>query len=329
MKKIDVLFLSLSDILGMNLSFEDTEKVVREALVEHGRKSVLMPPKFGVHPGIGSHCNAMPAFIPKMKALGIKWVSGFPGNRERSLPYITGTLIINDDMTGVPLGIMEASWITAMRTATVTGLVARHFSREGARMLGIVGTGVQGRFNLRAIVHAVPGLHEIRAFDIDQDVLADYVRTMQESVTAKVIAVNSAKDALSEADIMVTATSFVERPYVRKEWLRAGDLGILVHHRGWDNEAFYLADKFVVDDWTQTKSYGMEDGGFYGDIPDCYAELGEVLAGLKPGRERKEERVVVVTCGLAILDVAMGKMIYEKAVTRGIGTYLPFINSQF
>ena len=329
MKKIEVLFLSLSDILGMNLSFEDTEKVVHEALVEHGKKSVLMPPKFGVHPGLGSHCNAMPAFIPKLRALGIKWVSGFPGNREKDLPYITGTLIMNDDVTGVPLAIMEASWITAMRTATVTGLAVRHFAREGTKILGIVGTGVQGRFNLKAILHAVPGLQEVRAFDIDQSVLTDYVRTMKESVPTKIVAVNSAKDALSEADIMVTATSFVERPYVNKEWLRAGDLGVLVHHRGWENEAFHRADKFVVDDWAQTKSYGMEDGGFYGDIPDCHAELGEVLAGLKPGRERKEETVIVVTCGLAILDVAMGKMIYEKAVARGIGTYLPFIDSQF
>jgi ornithine cyclodeaminase/alanine dehydrogenase-like protein (mu-crystallin family) len=100
----------------------------------------------------------------------------------------------------------------------------------------------------------------------------------------------------------------------------------LVHHRGWENEAFYLADKLVVDDWAQTKSYGMEDDGFYGDIPEHYVELGEILAGLKPGREKKEERIIAITCGLAILDIAIGKMVYERAREKGMGTYLPFLD---
>ncbi len=329
MKKGEVLFLSLGDILRLNISFDDTYRIIREALIEHGKKSVVMPPKYGVHPAKveGAHCNAMPAYIPKLGALGIKWVSGFPGNRDKQLPYVMGTLIINDDETGAPLAIMEASWITAMRTATVSGLVAQSCAREDAKVLGIVGAGVQGRFNTQAIVQATPKLEQIRVFDIDRRNLHEFVEKMEKQMSLDIIPEEGAQGALSESDIMVTATSFVEKPYVKKEWLRKGDLGILVHHRGWENGAFYLADKLVVDDWAQTKSYGMEDGGFYGEIPDCYGELGEILAGLKPGRERKEERIVAITCGLAILDVAVGKMIYEKAKEKNIGMNLPFMNA--
>jgi len=331
MNKVEVLLLSLADILHLNISIKDTSQVIRRALIEHSNKSVMMPPKYGVHPTKvrGAHCNAMPAYIPKLEALGIKWVSGFPGNRNKNLPYIMGTLIINDDETGAPLAIMEASWITAMRTGTVSGLVAENCARENAKILGIVGAGVQGRFSLRAIVHVMPGLEQVRVFDIDRRALEEFVEVTGKELSVDIVAKEDVQGALSESDIMVTATSFVDKPYVRKEWLRKGDLGILVHHRGWENGAFHLADKLVVDDWAQTKSYGMEDGGFYGEIPYCYGELGEILAGSKPGREKKEERIIAITCGLAILDIAMGKMVYEKAKEKNIGTYLPFLDGNF
>lgn len=330
MKEVEILFLSLADILHLNISFEDTFEVIHGALIEHGKKSVRMPPKYGIHPTKvkGAHCNAMPAYIPKLEALGIKWVSGFPGNWDKQLPYIMGTLIINDDETGAPLSIMEASWITAMRTSTVSGLVAQHLARKDSKILGIVGAGVQGRFNLKAIAHSVPGLKQARVFDINSRATQRFLELMGKDLGLEILGAESAREALMESDIMVTATSFVEKPYVKKEWFKAGDLGILVHHRGWENETLFLANKLVVDDWTQTKSYGMEDGGFYGDLPDYYAELGEILAGLKPGREKKEERIIAVTCGLAILDIAMGKMIYDRAKGKGIGRYLPFLDQE-
>jgi len=323
-----ILLLSLTDILKLNISFEETFHVVRNALIEHGKKSVIMPPKFGVHPTKGAHCNAMPAYIPKLEALGIKWVTGFPGNHEKNLPYIMGTLIINDDKTGTPLAVMEASWITAMRTATVTGLTVQTCARKDSTVLGIIGAGVQGRYNFQSILYAIPGIKQVRIFDIDKGSLEAFTKVMEKKVKLdiKILPQLDAQGALLESDIMVTATSFVEKPYVKKEWLREGDLGILIHHRGWENGAFYLADKLVVDDWLQTKSYGMEDGGYYGDLPEYYAELGEILAGIKPGREKEKERIIAITCGLAILDIAMGKMIYEKAKQKGIGEYLPFLD---
>ncbi|MCE5333657.1 MAG: ornithine cyclodeaminase family protein [Desulfobacteraceae bacterium] len=320
------IVLTAKDIHSLNITFADTYRAIREALVEHGKKSVLMPPKFGIHPQKvkGAHCNAMPAYVPKLEALGIKWVSGFPGNPEKALPYIMGTLIINDDETGVPLAIMEASWITAMRTAGVAGLAAQACAKPDAAIMGLVGAGVQGRFCLRAVLELLPGIEEIRIYDINPGAIANFVEEMGRETGRRIIAAKDARDALEPADIMVTATSFVDKPFVLPEWLREGDLGILIHHRGWKNEAFFAADKLVVDDWPQTRAYGMEDNGFYGDLPHYHAELGEILAGIKTGRENSKEKIIAITCGLAIEDMSMGKMIYEMARTKGIGACIDF-----
>jgi len=138
-----------------------------------------------------------------------------------------------------------------------------------------------------------------------------FIKEMGKELNLEIVAVDNPKDALLESDIMVTATSYVDKPYIKKEWIREGDLGIFVHHRVWENAAFFFsADKIVVDGWVQTKSYGMEDDGFYGDLPECYAELGEILAGLKLGRGKKDEKITAITCGLGILDIGMGKLIY-------------------
>jgi len=326
MGKIQVLFLSRTDIEKLDISFEDYYNVVRDALIEHGNKSVFMPPKFGIHPFHGAHCNAMPAYIPKLNALGLKWVSGFPENRKRKLPYIIGTLIINDDRTGAPLAILEASWITAMRTGIVAALVVQTCSKKNSKTLGLVGAGVQARFAIKAISHILHSLEEIRVYDINPKTSESFIEELSDEMSnIKFIKVENDENALKDSEIMLTATSFVEKPYVKKDWLREGDLGVLVHHRGWENESFFRADKLVVDDWVQTKTYGMEDDGFYGSLPDCYGELGEILAGKKLGRENERERIIGITCGLAIEDVAMGKMIYEKALKENIGTFLNFI----
>jgi ornithine cyclodeaminase/alanine dehydrogenase-like protein (mu-crystallin family) len=127
-----------------------------------------------------------------------------------------GTLIINDDDTGAPLAIMEASWITAMRTAAVSGLVAQNCARKDAKVLGIVGAGVQGRFNLKAIVHAIPELEKFRVFDMDRWILQKFVELMGKELSVDIVAADSAQMALLESDIMLTATSFVDKPYVKK-----------------------------------------------------------------------------------------------------------------
>ena len=171
----------------------------------------------------------------------------------------------------------------------------------------------------------MPDIKQISLYDVNKTAMEDLARHIASKNNVPVICGSNPEEALRDSDIMLTATSFVEHPYVKSEWLKEGDTAVLIHHRGWENASFHLANKIIVDDARQTKAYGAEDGGFYGEIPEFYCELGEVLAGLKPGRENDNEKILAITCGLAIEDMAMGRMIYEKAKKDGIGTYKQFM----
>jgi len=138
-KRPEVLYLSRADVeaarVPMRAIIERLEEVFREK--GHGRTE--MPPKPGIHPGPQGNDNfihAMPAYIPAMRAAGLKWISGFPGNQARSLPYISGLLILNDEETGLPKAIMDATWITAMRTGAATAVAVRHLARRNAASFG-------------------------------------------------------------------------------------------------------------------------------------------------------------------------------------------------
>ena len=123
-------------------------QAVKSAFREKGK--VEMPPKPGVHSRPDASIHAMPAYIPALKAIGMKWVSGYPENSKQGLPYIHGLMILNDPETGLPLAVMDCVWITAMRTGAAA-IAARYLARSESSSLGILGAGVQGFTNLQAL----------------------------------------------------------------------------------------------------------------------------------------------------------------------------------
>jgi len=127
-----VLYLSQADVISVGLRMAEIIGLLETAFQEKGNGRVEMPPKPGIHPGGGDNfIHAMPAYIPAMASAGVKWVSGFPENHRRNLPYISGLLILNDVETGLPISVMDCSWITAMRTAAATAVAARRLGRAG------------------------------------------------------------------------------------------------------------------------------------------------------------------------------------------------------
>jgi len=145
---------------------KDIINAVEEAFREKRYGRVEMPPKPGVHPQNNSFIHAMPAYIPKLRSAGVKWVSGFPENYKLGLPYITGLLILNDPKTGVPICVMDCTWITAMRTGAATAMAAKYLARKDSETLGILGCGVQGRSNLEALSVVLGNLRRVKAYDI-------------------------------------------------------------------------------------------------------------------------------------------------------------------
>ncbi len=188
-----IRYLSRADVDAAGVTVEAVIDAVETGFREKGHGRVEMPPKPGVHPGPGDNfIHAMPASIPALDAVGIKWVSGFPGNQALGLPYITGLLILNDPATGIPISVMDATWITGIRTAAASAVSARHLARPDSSVLAILACGVQGSFHVDALRAVLPGLTVIRAFDPDPARVAGFAEGVR---TRHGIEVSVADDA--------------------------------------------------------------------------------------------------------------------------------------
>lgn len=319
----NLLYLSRAEIEKLNIFTEEIISAVEEAFREKARGKAEVPPKPGVHPQKDAFIHAMPAYLPKMTVAGVKWVSGFPKNPERGLPYISGLLILNDLETGFPICVMDCTWVTAKRTGAATAVAAKHLARKEAKTLGILGCGVQGRSNLEALMVVCKGLEEVKAYDVDAKNLRRYVGEMTVKHGVKVIPVNSPRKAVQDCDVVVTAGPILEnpRPVIEATWFKDGGFACpLDFDSYWKPAAMHSMDKFCTDDVDQLEYYKRQ--GYFSDIPNVYAELSEIVCGQRPGRQNSE-RIMSMNLGLAIEDMATAKLVYEKAKKVGAGTVLP------
>lgn len=324
MQTQELLYLSQADVVSIGLTMAEVIELVETAFREKGEGRVEMPPKPGIHPGGGDNfIHAMPAYIPAMDSAGVKWVSGFPDNHEKGLPYISGLLILNDPETGLPIAVMDCEWITAMRTAAATAVAARRLARPESAVLGVLGCGVQGHTNTEALNVLFP-LEEVRAYDVDAEALGDFEQEISTRFDLEVIPVETPQEAVTGCDMVVTAGPILKKPHktIQPGWLDEGAFASLVDFDSyWHPDAMKEADKFCTDDVPQLAHY--QDVGYFQDIPPIYADVGELVAEKKPGRETPDERTMTCNLGLAIDDMAVAPTLYQRALEKGIGTLLP------
>jgi ornithine cyclodeaminase/alanine dehydrogenase-like protein (mu-crystallin family) len=313
MDQIKILYLSQSDILDLGVTMHKVIELIEIGLQEHGKGWVENPPKPGIHGYPNSFIHAMPAYFKNLKIGGIKWVSGYPSNREVGLPQIMGLIILNDMKTGAPICIMDGTWITAMRTAAVSAITAKFCARENSQVLGVVGAGVQGRQNIIALKIVLPNLSEVKVFDLNREAAIRLRDEISSQIGIKINVCEGAEDVAKGSDIIVTATQRLEKPIIKNEWFGAGCLGLgLEASRAWYGDAILTADKFITDDYEQTKHFKAQ-GAFPDGLPDLYAELGKIVSGEKPGRENSKERILAINIGLALEDIILSNHIYEIA----------------
>jgi ornithine cyclodeaminase/alanine dehydrogenase len=282
-----------------------------------------MPPKIGIHTMPDAFLHAMPASIPVQKAAGMKWVGGYPDNGKRGLPYITGLLILNDPETGLPVALMDCTWITAQRTGAATAVAAKYLARAESESVGILGCGVQGRSNLEALKLLFP-LKKVYAYDTQGERAVSYAQEMSGQLGIEVVPVGDPKEAVVRSDLVVTAGPILRVPHtsIQRGWLSEGAFASLVDFDSyWHPSALHEADKFCTDDVPQLFHY--RDLGYFQDIPAIHADLGELVTGRKLGREKPEERTMACNLGLALEDIAVAPLIFERALEKGIGTWLP------
>jgi len=303
---------------------DDVVRTVEEAFNEKARGNAEMPPKPGIHPGGDAFIHAMPAYLPNMSAAGIKWVSGYPENFKRNLPYISGLIILNDPSTGLPISVMDATWITAMRTGAATAVAAKYLARPDSKIVGIIGCGVQGRSNSEALHTVFRNLQEIRAYDISTANLQRYVEEMTDKLGVTIKVVKGPRDAVEGSDVVVTAGPIIKHPtpVIEKSWLKSGVFACPIDFDSyWKPESMHAMGKFCVDDGEQLDYY--RSVGYFQDIPRVYADLGELVARKKVGRENEEERIMSMNLGVAIEDMAVAAKIYHAAIGKGSGQRLP------
>jgi ornithine cyclodeaminase/alanine dehydrogenase-like protein (mu-crystallin family) len=318
----ELLYLSRADVERAGPDMPAIIMLLELAFREKAAGRVEMPPKPGIHTRPDAFIHAMPAYIPALEAAGIKWVGGYPANQSHGLPYISGLRVLDDAETGIPYAVMDCTWITAARTGAATALAAKHLARSDSESVGILACGVQGRSNLQALA-ATFKLRRVFAFDTSPAVQSAFVRDMGQSLGVEILGVGEPRQAVAEADIVVTSGPILHHPHatIREGWVRPGTFASAVDFDSyWSGQALAEFDRISTDDLDQFAYY--RDIGYFAATPEPYADLGQIVAGLRPGRENQTERTMAINLGLALDDIAVAPEVYRRAVGLGLGTRL-------
>ncbi|MGZ3723881.1 MAG: ornithine cyclodeaminase family protein [Bdellovibrionales bacterium] len=319
----EILYLSRQNVADVALPMAKIIGALEEMFVEKGNSRVEMPPKPGIHPLPDAFVHAMPAYIPAMKSAGIKWVSGYPQNQAKGLPYINGLMILNDPANGIPVAVMDCTWITAMRTGAATAVAAKHLARPESSSVGILACGVQGRSNLEALA-CVFKLKKVRAYDVHVEVARKFALEMGKQLNFEIEVVAKPEDAVRNLDLVVTSGPILKKPTptIQAGWLSEGAFASPVDFDSyWSGAALKEISLLATDDHAQMKYY--RDVGYFSETPAPYADLGEIVAGLKPGRSSPQQRTMAINLGIALEDMATAPLIFRRALEMKIGTRLP------
>ncbi len=314
-----LLYLSRKDVETVALPMTEIIDALESMLREKGAGRVEMPPKPGIHPRRDAFIHAMPAYIPAHQAAGMKWVSAYPDNPAQKLPYISGLIILNDPDNGLPIAVMDASWITAKRTGAATAVAAKYLARKDSSSVGILACGVQGRSNLEAL-SCVYNIEKVRAFDIQRAAAEKFAGEMSALLPAEIEIVDDPRAAVTGLDLVVTSGPIMKtpKPVIEAGWLSEGSFASAVDFDSyWTGDALHQCNKLATDDRKQMRYY--REVGYFQETPQPYADLGEIAAGKKPGREHDNERTITINLGLALADVVTAKLVYNKAREKGIG----------
>jgi len=318
-----VLYLSRKDIEKVNLGMKEIIDSLEAMFKEKGEGRIEMPPKPGIHTRPDAFIHAMPAYIPSMESAGMKWVSGYPENHKKGLPYINGLIILNDAETGVPTAVMDCTWITAMRTGAATAVAAKYLARKDSSTVGILACGVQGRSNLEALT-CLFDITRVKAYDIYPEVSKKFANEMSKQLQLEIEVVTEPKQAVVDLDLIVTSGPILRdpTPVIEADWLAEGAFVSPVDFDSyWQGKALQQADKLATDDIGQMNYYRKV--GYFKETPEPYADLGEIVAGKKPGRQSDSERTIAINLGLALDDMATAPLVYRSAKEKGIGLELP------
>jgi ornithine cyclodeaminase/alanine dehydrogenase len=305
-----LLYLTRGEVSSLLPGIVGQLDLVERTYRAHAAGLVELPPKPGIHPRPESFIHAMPAYLRDDDVAVLKWVAGYPANKEKGLPYINGLMILSDPETGVPTAVMDAAEITAARTAAASGVCVQRFAPDGWGTAAVLGCGEQGRFHARVLDTLNAGC-EIRAYDPHPERAG--------ALPGNVVPCETPREAVRGAEVVITAGPIVRNPPspLSPDWLGERWLVLPVDFDLYFQAAtIAAADLFVSDDVAQFEYY--REFGHFRDWPAPAMSVGEAL-----GRDGRADRVACCNLGVGALDAAFAKHVANAALAAGTGTMLP------
>jgi alanine dehydrogenase len=311
---------------GQVRSLIDVQELITalgQAHIQYSTGKAVMPVPL---PQIHGRITSMPGYLTEDKALGMKIVTYFQNNPEQNLPAILATVMLFSAATGKIIAVMDGSYITAIRTACASAMATRALANPATPVLGILGAGVQARAHIQALCQ-VRKLNQIKLYSPSGASAASVKRELEPAVGVAIDVVKSAEETVRNSDLVVTATT-AEQPILKCEWLKPGaHINAVGSHRPDSREVdgpTVAQSKVVVD---SREAIMAECGDILLAIKEktiaenhVHAEIGEVLAGIKPGRSSADEVTLYKSVGIAIQDVAAAQLVYHKALELKVGT---------
>jgi alanine dehydrogenase len=332
MPPIYITYLNRLDIEALKITDDEILAAIEGSLATQGRGEAVIEPRVHLEPGVArGHFNVLRGSLGgEINAAGVKVVGDFVDNYTRNLPSELAVLTLFDRFDGRPKAILDASGITDMRTGAVTAIGAKYLARKGSKVLGHIGARGTAYWNVR-LLDRIFNFDEIRVHSRRPESRNGFAERLSRDLGKKIVATEDWRTCVEDADIVVEASRLnAPEPMLKTEWIKPG--AFVVPYGTMSAVELSLTDimsKLVVDDWGQCK------GGKFGSLrahveagklseQTLHAEMGQIVAGLKPGRENEDERILFWHRGLSLSDIALGHAMLEKGARLGIGQRLRF-----
>jgi ornithine cyclodeaminase/alanine dehydrogenase-like protein (mu-crystallin family) len=316
-----LLYLTSSDLQRLGLTIGRVADVLEEAFRHKAAGRVTSPPMTFFHRDGAPWFNSMVCWIAPLGYAGCKFQSGDSSNPARGLPSIQGLYLLCEGESGRMVALMDARWLTAIRTAAVGALFARRAAREGAKTLGILGCGLQGRLQLEAIKAEVPTITHCRAYDTVPALAETYRKDMTGRFGVEIEIVGGPEAAVRDADIVMTSGPITKAraPCIEADWLAQGCLFLSLDRDSYvTDEAIRSMDRIFSDD-REALMHSKEHEGAFAAVKSVEADLAEISSTNKPLRSRPDERIAVFVNGLGIEDLAAAIETYKMACQKNVG----------
>lgn len=325
-------YLNGPDVAALALTDDEILAAVDSGLLAQGRGETVIEPR--VHlipdPQFNGHFNVLRGYIAPLNLAGVKIVGDYVDNYEKQLPSEMALLNLFDPRTGTPVAVLDATSITDMRTGAMTALGAKHLARKTSKILGHIGARGTAYWNVR-LLDRLFDFDEIRVHSRRPESRDAFAQRLASDLGKNVAVTTDWEACVRGADIVVEASRLPKpTPLLRTAWISPG--AFVVPYGTMSAVELSLTDmmdKIVVDDWGQCK------GGVFGSLRahvdagklserTLHAELGEIVAGRKPGRESDHETILFWHRGLSTSDIALGHAMLEKARRLGLGQQLRY-----